>query len=225
MSTQTIADGLRLYCNAIYADSDGREKLFANPWVIRYQGATWTAATDGRTLVLAKGQHSPHNATEQIQRTLNYVLSLEAEHVTDADAEAIRQWTGEPPGRVLCDACGNTGDRECPDCNGDGYYVCDHCDSEVDCLRCGGEGYRDCPDCNGASRSPYAEPRPGIIADVRIDMDRLADALRLFDGTCQLCRSEDGGMLVMRSNTLLAYVMGLAGETEDVPVFNSEATQ
>lgn len=50
---------------------------------------------------------------------------------------------------MRCDTC--DGDKECPECMGDGVVVCDCCGADgIVCDACGGNGK--CPDCNGTGK-------------------------------------------------------------------------
>ncbi|NBC16374.1 MAG: hypothetical protein GVY18_03555 [Bacteroidetes bacterium] len=81
--------------------------------------------------------------------------------------EDLVAWAGPVPERAMCD-CGPGRERACHECYGTGR----------DCLNCDGMGWWLCEKCDSQrirlDRFSLSLPRPGLIVGVCVDLERLA---------------------------------------------------
>jgi hypothetical protein len=156
-------------------------KSTQTPLVLSWAGSDWTAATDGRLLVLLQGQgdYPPLSSVTLSDRPGDETL---CRLLSEAQAAPVL-WSGTVG--MLQSWCGprETTTRHCHTCEGSGRHECD-CGHEHKCGWCGGEGtILDVPQ------------RYGTVQDVVFDRNYLAlalDRLPEADG-CTLALAECSG--------------------------------
>jgi hypothetical protein len=170
------AHWLTTVCDPEPKGLDGLDGLYTRPWVLHWRGRPCVVATDGRLLVLA-----PHDFPAEAppppvrERLLRLLDAPDPPAALETTAEALAAWCGpRDPGEP----------RPCDQCGGSGLCHCPRCDAEHDCGFCdGGEA---------AARPPV---RPGVLAGVVVDRNRLALALPHLSGPCTV-RGDAGRGLV-----------------------------
>lgn len=150
------------------------QRLSTNPWKVIRHGHASAVATDGRVAVLLEGGSDFPEPDESRLSSFTRVLDDADLATPAADASligltvaALREWTGPAELTRL---------GLCPCCGGDGQHECGQCETEHDCGVCEGTG--------GVEKSP--EPRPGYVAGLLIDRNRLARVLAHLDGPCEV---------------------------------------
>ena len=178
---------LQTLCSSHLSHNSG----YAVPFILTVIGTRWYGATDGYTALFEK---LPTNTREldttpiAIARKASVWLESYTPGLITCDMLALKKFAGEvlPSGvETICPNCNGTTESKCRDCDGTGQdeHECSECDNQHSsvCQTCMGEGM--CARCEGTGsliNSP--KPRPGIVAEVTIDLVRLARLLSLCDG-------------------------------------------
>lgn len=100
---------------------------------------------------------------------------------------------------VDCD-CGGPEYEDCDTCDGNGFYTCEHCGSEVDCEECDGEGSSmTVPKCARCGGDEFYSVQVTLAAYVKIggrtyDGEHVNKILALGDARCGEPNAKNGSL-------------------------------
>lgn len=137
-----------------------RFDFLAGPILIQWEGETYTAACDGRIMLLVQGSHAEKESSDQkaITKTASGLLSR-SDGWRSVALRKLSNWAGDAP---------PVGTMVCGECGGGGRTICEHCERDGECPECFGDG---------EVRHPFPNIC-GLICGTYVNLSRLAALLR-----------------------------------------------
>lgn len=170
-----------------FSNTAGRE-IVAEPYSLEWEGELYSLATDGRALVMLKGDGGFKAISERSFRVVKPVIENAIAGAGEKTIElaALKGWCRE------CELY-----EECDDCNGTGETFCIHCEREG--AACGG--------CLGEGR--IAKETPGRFLDVIVNKGWLWFTIEHLPDCIVKVGSRDKRMLALASDRFIVALMGL----------------